>query len=1158
MEPKTVAEAILIPSHASASAVWVTEPTENAIALQVGLQSDAVGLGGGGITEEERLKPITFRDLSRALVNFVGLLREPANARPVLRPGDVAAIVMPNSVAFAGAFIGTTISRAVAAPLNPKYTKEEYLFYLEDQKASVVFIPTRDPSAAAIEAANDLGIRILQVDALNDPEWGGVIFTAYDVSDRILLNAGKRQRKSLWDPPQPRDVALLLHTSGTTSKPKGVPLTHSNMCASISNIRRTYEFNESDRSLLVMPLFHVHGLMCGLVTALAARSQVVIPSGGGFSAHMFWKDAKHFEITWYTAVPTIHQVLLLRADKDYPSADPPPLRLIRSSSSSLAPAILEKLEKTFRAPVLEAYAMSEACHQMTSNPLPKYGMRVPGSVGKGMGVQVTILDDRLRELPPRSVGEVCIRGPNVTPGYLNNPKATKEAFAGGWFHTGDQGWLDERGYLTLTGRLKELINRGGEKIAPLEIDSALISHDALAEAVAFGMPDEKYGEVVHAAVVLKEGCGVVTEAELKAHCKSRLAEFKIPIRMHFLSKMPKTATGKVQRRMVRAFILDQDKGAVVDSRQVSSSQGKGGSHLKGFDVVAKCLSSLGVKHMFGIVGIPVTQLATSAQCQGIRFVGFRNEQAAGYAASSIGFLTGHPAALLTVSGPGVVHGLAGLSNATANCWPMLMISGSVERKFVGKGGFQELDQCAAAKPHCKAVFQIRKLSQAGKILSSALHEAMSGRPGGVYVDIPADILFSQVSERADEAILRDIKHISQDIFRFTADESLVLKAANMLSKAKNPLVLVGKGAAYSRTEVELQNFVRFTGIPVLPSAMGKGLIPDSHNLCVGSVRSKAMKESDVILVVGTRLNWQWEFGESPKWSSHATFIVIDTLEPSKRSKHDIGALYLHGDAKTVIPQLNNALYRKGYSQRRIEKWTRSLLKEKDLKEQGLQSKLSVRNHPMDFHTVFGVLSNVLHDFMSDNGVTPIVVNEGANTMDVGRVALQIEEPRSRLDAGTWGTMGVGLGYAIAAALVDPDRPVLAIQGDSAFGFSGMECEVIARYNLRVIVVVLNNGGIYGGDRRDDNVKREASSSLKKIGVSHEPAPTAFQKDCQYELIMKAFGGTGITVDKPEHFETEITRALEEAKPALINVVVDEFSGVESARMNRMNKLTSKL
>ena len=194
MEPKTVAEAILIPSHASASAVWVTEPTENAIALQVGLQSDAVGLGGGGITEEERLKPITFRDLSRALVNFVGLLREPANARPVLRPGDVAAIVMPNSVAFAGAFIGTTISRAVAAPLNPKYTKEEYLFYLEDQKASVVFIPTRDPSAAAIEAANDLGIRILQVDALNDPEWGGVIFTAYDVSDRILLNAGKRQR----------------------------------------------------------------------------------------------------------------------------------------------------------------------------------------------------------------------------------------------------------------------------------------------------------------------------------------------------------------------------------------------------------------------------------------------------------------------------------------------------------------------------------------------------------------------------------------------------------------------------------------------------------------------------------------------------------------------------------------------------------------------------------------------------------------------------------------------------------------------------------------------------------------------------------------------------------------------------------------------------
>ena len=410
----------------------------------------------------------------------------------------------------------------------------------------------------------------------------------------------------------------------------------------------------------------------------------------------------------------------------------------------------------------------------------------------------------------------------MTQGYLNNPKATKEAFAGGWFHTGDQGWLDEKGYLTLTGRLKELINRGGEKISPLEIDSALISHPSLAEAVAFGFPDAKYGEVVHAAVVLKDKNNVATQRELQEHCKAKLADFKIPIRFHFLEKMPKTATGKVQRRMVREFVSKSQGGgggvATDGKAQASSSSSSPSSPMQGFDVIAKCLSALGVKHMIGIVGIPVTQLATSAQCEGIRYVGFRNEQAAGYAASCIGFLTGQPSVLLTVSGPGAVHGLAGLSNATENCWPLLMISGSVEHKLVGKGGFQEMDQCAAAKPHCKAVYQISKISQVGSVLSTALHEAMSGRPGGVYVDVPANVLFSHLrpkSKDKDEQILRDVRYISQDFFRFAADETRVSKAVAMLLKARRPLVIVGKGAAYSRAEMELENFVNLTSMPCL-------------------------------------------------------------------------------------------------------------------------------------------------------------------------------------------------------------------------------------------------------------------------------------------------------------------------------------------------------
>lgn len=1148
MGATTLAESILLNTSFS------SKQYENNVALQVGLTNPEAPVFEG----DERLKPITYGHLHRALLDLTGVIR----SNGVLSPGDTAAIVIPNSVDFVGAFLATCLARAVAAPLNFKYKKDELIFYLTDQKAKAVILPTIGANTAAIEAASQLGIPVYRIKAINDPEWGGVAFTLFDETRGTFLKEAKGLSRAcstnqlkLKDPPKPSDVALLLHTSGTTSRPKGVPLTHSNICASISNIRKTYEFSPEDRSLLVMPLFHVHGLMCGLLTQMASRSQVVIPWGGSFSAHMFWQDARHFRITWYTAVPTIHQVLLLRADKDYPARDPPPLRLIRSSSSSLAPSVLEKLEKTFRAPVVEAYAMTEACHQMTSNPLPKYGKRLPGSVGVGMGVQVAILDESLRLLPPKSIGEVCIRGPNVTQGYLNNPKATKEAFAGGWFHTGDQGWLDEKGYLTLTGRLKELINRGGEKISPLEIDSALISHPFLAEAVAFGFPDEKYGEVVHAAVVLKDKSHTkVTQRELQEHCKSKLADFKIPIQFHFLDTMPKTATGKVQRRMVREFVsknqdrmtrqkeTDQDK-----TRRASSS-----SPMKGFDLIAKCLSKLGVKHMIGIVGIPVTQLATAAQSEGIRYVGFRNEQAAGYAASCMGFLTGEPSVLLTVSGPGVVHGLAGLSNATANCWPMIMISGSVEQKLVGKGGFQELDQCAVATPHCKAVYQISKISQVGSVLSTALHEAMSGRPGGVYVDVPADVLFSHVQSTKDEKILRGVRYISQDFFRFTADESRVSKAATMLLKARRPLVIVGKGAAYSRVEAELENFVNLTSMPCLASPMGKGLLPDSHLLSMGPARSKAMKESDVVLVLGTRLNWQWEFGKSPKWASNAKFIIVDSLQPRKRSQHSlrVGSIYLHGDAKNVLGQLTNSLYRKSYSKQRIEKWTNALILEKEGKVATLTKQLSCYTNPMSYHTVFGILSKAM------NGCTttqrPILVNEGANTMDIGRIALPIEEPRTRLDAGTWGTMGVGLGYGIAAALVNPDRPVLLVLGDSAFGFSGMECEVIMRYHLKVIVVVLNNGGIYGGDRRPQGEKERARKGLRGVGYGHDPPPTAFGATSQYELLMKAFGGRGSSCQSPEELQVEIERALQEVKPCLLNVRIDPKSGVESARIGFLN------
>jgi 2-hydroxyacyl-CoA lyase 1 len=490
-----------------------------------------------------------------------------------------------------------------------------------------------------------------------------------------------------------------------------------------------------------------------------------------------------------------------------------------------------------------------------------------------------------------------------------------------------------------------------------------------------------------------------------------------------------------------------------------------------------------------------------------------------------------------------------------------MISGSVEQKLVGKGGFQEMDQCAVAKPHCKAVYQISKISQVGSVLSTAMHEAMSGRPGGVYVDVPANVLFSHLKPKAkdqDQQILRDVRYISQDYFRFSADETRVSKAATMLLKARRPLVIVGKGAAYSRAEMELENFVNLTSMPCLASPMGKGLLPDSHLLSMGPVRSKAMKESDVVLVVGTRLNWQWEFGHSPKWSSNAKFIIIDSLQPRKRTKHEqrVGSIYLFGDAKNVLGQLTNSLYRKSYSKQRIEKWTQSLLLEKEKKVATLNKQLSLYTNPMSYHTVFGVISKAMDDQCCDNTTStskrPILVNEGANTMDIGRIAVPIEEPRSRLDAGTMGTMGVGLGYGIAAALVNPDRPVLLVLGDSAFGFSAMECEVIMRYHLKVIVVVLNNGGIYGEDRRPQKEKERAKGALESVGYGQDPPPTAFGATSSYELLMKAFGGRGSKCANPEEFKRELDRALAEMKPCLLNVMIDPKAGVESARMGFLN------
>jgi acyl-CoA synthetase (AMP-forming)/AMP-acid ligase II len=465
----------------------------------------------------------TFRQLGEQIASLADVLR-----RGGIRPGEPVSIVLPNCLEYLATFLAVTHARAIAAPLNPAYKVEEFRFYLEDIGARAIILPPGDH--AVREAAAHLNI----------PLWEASL----DSSGRVRLEppAGTATPAPDSGEPRPDDVALFLHTSGTTSRPKGVPLTHGNLMTSLGNIVHTYALTPDDVSLLAMPLFHVHGLLGATLSTLHSGGTVIIPPR--FSAGTFWQHAKAHGATWYSAVPTIQQILLARADQD--GAPRYGLRFIRSCSAALAPAVFAQLEARFGAPVLEAYGMTEASHQMASNPLPP-AARKPGTVGKGTGVEIVILDDKGNPQPPGKFGEVSIRGRNVMGGYRNNPEANAQSFTNGYFRTGDQGFLDADGYLTLAGRIKELINRGGEKISPLEIDGVLLEHPAVAEAVCFAVPDAKYGEEVHAAVVLK---GEATAEDVARFCRDRLADFKVPKTIHVTDVLPRTATGKIQRRHV--------------------------------------------------------------------------------------------------------------------------------------------------------------------------------------------------------------------------------------------------------------------------------------------------------------------------------------------------------------------------------------------------------------------------------------------------------------------------------------------------------------------------------------------------------------------------------------------------------------------------------
>lgn len=547
----------------------------------------------------------------------------------------------------------------------------------------------------------------------------------------------------------------------------------------------------------------------------------------------------------------------------------------------------------------------------------------------------------------------------------------------------------------------------------------------------------------------------------------------------------------------------------------------------GFHVVVDALQTNDIHTIYGIVGIPITDLARVAQAAGMRYIGFRQETSAGNAAAAAGFLTGRPGVCLTTSGPGFLNGLPALANATTNCFPMIQISGSSNRALVDlqRGDYQELDQLNAARPFAKAALRVDRVEDIGRGVARAIRTAVSGRPGGVYLDIPGAVL----GQAMDVAAAADsVWRVVDPAPRQLPAPEAIARALEMLGQARRPLIVLGKGAAYARADHDIREFVQASGIPFLPMSMAKGLLPDSHPQSVAAARSLAIARADAVLLVGARLNWLLGHGESPQWSADAKFLQVDIAASEFDSNQPIAAP-LAGDIASVVSALRDGLAARPVDVPR--EWIDELASRRASNDAKMRDRLAENPYPMRFYNALGAIRSVLQA-----NPNVYLVNEGANALDLARNVIDMELPRHRLDTGTWGVMGIGMGYAIAAA-VETGQPVVAIEGDSAFGFSGMEVETICRYRMPITVVILNNGGVYRGDEKP---------------TGDRPAPTVLNAAARHELIAEAFGGKGYHVTTPEELRAALTESLASNGPSVIDCALDPAAGVESGHLASLN------
>jgi len=574
--------------------------------------------------------------------------------------------------------------------------------------------------------------------------------------------------------------------------------------------------------------------------------------------------------------------------------------------------------------------------------------------------------------------------------------------------------------------------------------------------------------------------------------------------------------------------------------QVATATGTQSQETDGFQLLIDALKLNDINTIYGLPGIPITDFARMSQAEGIRVISFRNEANAGNAAAIAGYLTQKPGICLTVSAPGFLNGLVPLANATTNCWPMILISGSSEREIVDlqQGDYEEMDQLAIAKPLCKAAFRILHVEDIGVGIARAIRAACSGRPGGVYLDLPAKLFPQTMDAIAGKNSL--IKVVDPAPAQIPGPDA-VKRALDLLKGAKKPLIILGKGASYARADDEIRQFIEKTGIPYLPMSMAKGLLPDTHEQSAAAARSFVLPNADVVMLVGARLNWLLSHGKGKTWGASSAkewgkqkFIQLDISPTEADSNVRIDAPVV-GDIKSSVTELLKGVGA-DWAKPPAE-WLDAIKERKSKNVAKMAEMLAKDPRPMNFHSAL----NVVRDIVRDNP-DAMFVNEGANALDFARSIVDMYKPRKRVDVGTWGVMGIGMGFAVAAAVETGER-VIAVCGDSAFGFSAQEVETICRYNLPVCVVVFNNNGVYKG------------TDVNPLGT--DPAVCAFVKDARYEMLMEAFGGVGVYAQTPAELRKGMEEALKSGKPTLINAIIDEGAGTESGRITSLNPAVKK-